>query len=171
MGVMSAPSFGVASGQQGSTAASGWWVTRKRRDEAATPSGRSGKLPQPGVIAKMMTTERDHLSADGARLIVLIEKAAPDLPAARDLVDQFHAMIRKCDADQLDDWIEAAKTGLLESLANGIKADCDAVHAALSEPWSNGQTEGQIAKLKLVKRQMYGRAKLDLRRARVMAAA
>jgi transposase len=40
--------------------------------------------------------------------------------------------------------------------------------AALTEPWSNGQTEGQITKLKLVKRQMYGRGKLDLLRARLV---
>lgn len=147
------------------------WVARKRRNEAAVPSGRPRKLPSARVIGKMMTTDRDHLSANDARLIVLIEKAAPDLLTARDLVDQFHAMIRQGDADQLDAWIKTAKTSLLESLANGITTDRNAVHAALTKPWSNGQTEGQITKLKLVKRQMYGRAKLDLLRARVMAAA
>lgn len=160
-----------AAGFNGSLRVVTEWVTRKRRDEAAIPSGRPRKLPSARVIAKMMTTERDHLSADDALLIVTIEKAAPDLLTARDLIDQFHAMIRKGDADQLDDWIKAAKTGLLESLANGIIADRKAVHAALNEPWSNGQTEGQITKLKLVKRQMYGRAKLNLLRARVMDAA
>jgi transposase len=54
---------------------------------------------------------------------------------------------------------------LLGSFAKGLQADEKAVAAALVEPWSNGQTEGQITKLKLVKRQMYGRAKLDLLRA------
>lgn len=49
--------------------------------------------------------------------------------------------------------------------------DRDAVYNAIVEPWSNGQTEGQITKLKLVKRQMYGRAKLDLLRARLLGAA
>jgi transposase len=44
------------------------------------------------------------------------------------------------------------------------------VHAALVQPWSNGQTEGQITKLKLVKRQMYGRAKIDLLQARLIGA-
>lgn len=53
----------------------------------------------------------------------------------------------------------------------GIVADIAAVKAALTEPWSNGQTEGQITKLKLVKRQMYGRARLDLLRARLLAPA
>jgi len=45
------------------------------------------------------------------------------------------------------------------------------VCAAITEPWSNGQTEGQITKLKLVKRQMYGRAKIDLLQARLVGAA
>ena len=55
--------------------------------------------------------------------------------------------------------------------ANGLRADEPAVSAALAEPWSNGPTEGHITKLKLVKRQMYGRAKLDLLRARLLGAA
>ena len=57
----------------------------------------------------------------------------------------------------------------LASFAAGIRADQNAVAAAIVEAWSNGQTEGQITKLKLVKRQMYGRAKLDLLRARLVA--
>lgn len=49
--------------------------------------------------------------------------------------------------------------------------DIDAVRAAIASNWSNGQTEGQITKLKLIKRQMYGRAKLDLLEARLIATA
>jgi transposase len=59
----------------------------------------------------------------------------------------------------------------LSSFANGITADIGAVRAALEHEWSNGQTEGQVHRLKLVKRQMYGRGKLDLLRARVLYAA
>ena len=55
-----------------------------------------------------------------------------------------------------------------ELAATGVAADRDAIAAAFTDPWSNGQTEGQITKLKLVKRQMYGRAKLDLLRARLV---
>jgi transposase len=51
---------------------------------------------------------------------------------------------------------------MMASFASGIIRDQAAVRAALELPWSNGQTEGQNTKLKLVKRQMYGRAKLDL---------
>ena len=56
----------------------------------------------------------------------------------------------------------------MASFASGIEQDSAAVRAALTEPWSNGQTEGQNTKLKLVKRQMYGRANLDLLRARLI---
>jgi len=48
--------------------------------------------------------------------------------------------------------------------------DHDAVHAAIDKPWSNGQTEGQVNKLKLVKRPMYGRAKINLLEARLIGA-
>jgi transposase len=80
-------------------------------------------------------------------------------------------MIRKKIAVDLDLWIIEAKESLIASFALGLMKDKAAVSAAISEPWSNGQTEGQITKLKLVKRQMYGRAKIDLLQARLVAAA
>lgn len=63
-----------------------------------------------------------------------------------------------------------AITGSL-SFATGITKDKAAICAAITEPWSNGQTEGQITKLKLVRRQMYGRAKIDLLQARLIVTA
>ena len=54
--------------------------------------------------------------------------------------------------------------------AGGVKKDIAAVRNAIVSPWSNGQTEGQITRLKLIKRQMYGRAKLDLLQARLIGA-
>ena len=77
-------------------------------------------------------------------------------------------MIQHRKHKRLDDWLADAKTGLLTSFASGVGQDCAAVRAALTEPWSNGQTEGQNTKLRLVKRQMYGRANLDLLRARLI---
>ena len=59
---------------------------------------------------------------------------------------------------------------LIASFASGFVRDRAAVLAAIIEPWSNGQTEVQITKLKLVKRQMYGRAKIDLLQARLLGA-
>jgi transposase len=63
-----------------------------------------------------------------------------------------------------------ARDAKISSFANGVIKNKKAVSAAITSPWSNGQTEGQITKLKLMKRQMYGRGKLDLLRARVIGA-
>ena len=71
-------------------------------------------------------------------------------------------MVRKKIEADLDPWIVDATTSVIAPFASGITRDRAAVRAAITEPWSNGQTEGQITKLKLVKRQMYGRGKLDL---------
>ena len=54
------------------------------------------------------------------------------------------------------------------TFATGLKSDYDAVEAGLTTPWSNGQLEGQVNRLKLIKRQMYGRANFDLLRQRVL---
>ena len=79
-------------------------------------------------------------------------------------------MIRSKAAAKLDAWLEAAKETLVASFANGVEKDLAAVRNAIISPWSNGQTEGQITRLKLIKRQMYGRAKIDLLQARLIGA-
>ena len=88
---------------------------------------------------------------------------------ARDLMDRFHELIQRRKSADLETWISEATSSLLASFASGIVSDQTAVQAALKEPWSNGQTEGQNTKLKLIKRQMYGRATLDLLRARLLS--
>jgi transposase len=77
-------------------------------------------------------------------------------------------MIRKKAHGELEPWLERARASLVMCFANGIIKDKAAVSAAITTSWSNGQTEGQITKLKLVKRQMFGRAKLDLLQARLI---
>lgn len=91
-----------------------------------------------------------------------IDARLPFLVQARALIDRFHTMIRRRAEAELDPWITEARVSLLASFATGISNDKAAVRAAITEPWSNGQTEGQITRLKLIKRQMYGRAKIDL---------
>jgi transposase len=103
-------------------------------------------------------------------LVASLERFDPELAVARNLVERFHAMLRSKTTAGLDAWLGEAANSLLGALASGIVADHDAVAAAVTEPWSNGQTEGQITKLKLLKRQMYGRAHLDLLRAKLCPA-
>lgn len=157
-------------GFSGSSRVVSEWATRKRR---ATKIGAehagavATTMPTSRVIARLLTTERDCKSAEALRIRVAVETASPTLVAARNLLDRFRAMIAAKKPDDLDPWVADAAGSELASFANGIVADGGAVRAAILETWSNGQTEGQVTKLKLVKRQMYGRGKLDLLRARL----
>lgn len=146
------------------------WATRRRRAEKATDQ-QLQKVPSARMIARLMTTARNHLSKADTVTIAAIEERVPTLVQARILIDRFHAMIRKRTEAELDPWMTEAGASLIASFATGITKDKAAVRAAITEPWSNGQTEGQITKLKLVKRQMYGRAKIDLLQARLIGAA
>lgn len=95
-----------------------------------------------------------------------------DLATGYQLLQRFRRVIAERDIPGMDSWLNDAKgSGLptFVALANGIDGDRAAVDAGLRLPWSNGPTEGHITRLKLIKRQGYGRAKLDLLRARVLA--
>ena len=80
-------------------------------------------------------------------------------------------MVKKGLAERLKAWIDKAGGGDFKGFAASLRQDYDAVHATLSEAWSTGPVEGHINRLKLIKRDMYGRASFDLLRSRVLAAA
>ena len=86
------------------------------------------------------------------------------------LINRFLCIIQRKDEADLGPWLCAAKSSLIASFARSVTRDLAAVRAAVTEPWSNGQTEGHVNHLKLVKRQIYGRAKLDLLEARLLGA-
>ena len=159
-----------AIGFRGSLRVVAEWATRRRRAERA---GRETlrKVPPARMLSRLMLSQRDQLTKEDAITVAIIERGVPILVTARELVERFHRMIRDRDPDALTAWITDAASGVLASFAKGLTADHAAVAAALTEPWSNGQTEGQITKLKLVRRQMYGRGNLDLLRARLIAPA
>ncbi|MCF1448965.1 ISL3 family transposase [Agrobacterium vitis] len=144
------------------------WATRRRRAEQATDQ-QLQKVPSARTIARMMTTGRDNLTKSDTVTVTVIENGVPALDTARQLIARFHAMVRTKAITNLAPWMAAAEDSLVASFAKGIAKDYDAVGAAICQPWSNGQTEGQVNKLKLVKRQMYGRAKIDLLEARSSA--
>jgi len=93
---------------------------------------------------------------------------------AYSLVQEFRKMVREGKSEQLDGWVMTAKKSQIVELRNyvvGMRQDYLAVRAALTEEWSNGQVEGQVNRLKLIKRQMFGRAEFDLLRKRVLGPA
>ncbi len=90
------------------------------------------------------------------------------------LAKAFTGLIRDRAPDRLDPWLRQARDSTvrqLQSFAKGLQDDYAAVQAAMTLAWSNGQTEGQINRLKTLKRQMYGRANLDLLEHRFLLAA
>lgn len=158
-----------ASGFAGSLRVVSEWTTRRRRDDRLGQP--AGSPLSARTIARGLTVEREAGSARIALVNAVIETAVPELIVARDLMDRFHAMMRSNDVGRLEPWIASAKEGNLASFAAGVEADREAVAAAITEPWSSGQVEGKVNRLKLIKRQMYGRPNLDMLKARVMSAA
>ncbi len=162
---------------QGFTGKSGTvrlWATRRRRDQAQDPAvPRQPAVPMPTSRQATRLVLADQAKLDSAErdLVVTLVNAAPEITQAVTLVRAFGAMIREHKVDALDPWFAAARQSALRGFADSIKRDRAAVKAALTLPWSSGPVEGQINKLKLVKRQMYGRANFDLLRQRVLSAA
>jgi transposase len=125
------------------------------------------------MLAWMSTQAPEVLDDDQRATLEKLSGVNPAIKTALELGQEFAAMVRHRQADKLDGWLEkAAKSGLasLVSVANGMRADKAAVRAGLTLEWSNGRTEGSVNRLKSVKRQMYGRGKLDLLRSRLLAA-
>jgi transposase len=90
------------------------------------------------------------------------------------LGEEFAALVRARDPERLEPWLVRAQASVLPAFRNfaeKLHADAEAVRAAVSLPWSTGSVEGQINRLKMPKRQMYGRANLDLLNRRFLLAA
>ena len=94
-----------------------------------------------------------------------------EIAEAISLTQDFAALVRQRQPDQLDTWLERAIASCLQpfkSFAKGLREDYAAVKAGVTLPWSTGPVEGQINRLKMLKRQMYGRANIDLLRQRIL---
>ncbi len=162
---------------QGLTGRSGTvrlWATRQRRDRAPEPAAlRLPAVPVPTSrqATRLVLADQDKLDDAERNLVATLITAAPAITEAVTLVRAFAAMIRQQEVDALDPWIAAARQSTLRGFAESIQRDRAAIKAALTLPWSTGPVEGRINKLKLVKRQMYGRANFDLLRQRVLSAA
>jgi transposase len=141
------------------------WATRRRRAEKVD-ADTLHRVRSARTIARLMTLERNDLSEAETVTVAAVEAGVPSLVDARCIIEGFHVMIRRKAEADLDPWIVRARASLVASFANGVAKDITAVRAAIVSQWSNGQT----TKLKLVKRQMYGRGKLDLLQARLIGA-
>ncbi len=134
---------------------------------------RTADLPSLTTLCWRVLRKPETREPDEEHSIEQLRHAHADVGTAITLAEEFAGMIRQRQVEQFDSWLErASRSGLpaFHSFATGLRQDEAAVRAALSLPSSNGPTEGHINRLKCLKRQMYGRAKLDLLRQRLLAA-
>jgi transposase len=100
-----------------------------------------------------------------------LRQASPHIEAAYQLVETFLHMVRERTGQPLDEWLRAVEVSHLQAFKPfvvGVQKDKDAVLAGLTLPWSNGPLEGNVNRLKLIKKSMYGRAEFDLLKVRVL---
>jgi transposase len=104
-------------------------------------------------------------TADEVQQLLQLHAQSAEVAEAIDLAQDFTALVRQRQPAQLDPWLERAATSALEAVqrfAQGLRDDDAAVKASVTLPWNSGPVEGHINRLKMLKRQMFGRAHLDL---------
>jgi transposase len=113
----------------------------------------------------------DNLEEGEQMDLAALRQVHPDLETASSLTQDFLRMLRKREGERLDIWqalIHESDLPELESFAHGVEHDKAAVQAGLTLPINNGQTEGHVTRIKLIKRMMYGKAGFALLRQRVL---
>jgi transposase len=136
-----------------------------------TPIAPVAKQISPQVAAALLTKYRTELTIQQTETVDTLKQQCPDFAVMRKLVLSFRSILRVGRLATLHLWMERAqKTGIhaLVRFVRTLKQDLGAVQAAVTGPWSNGPVEGHINRLKTLKRQMYGRAGVELLRARLL---
>ncbi len=145
-------------------------VIPKISEASLAVTARPTSRPSSRRAASLLTAPSEQLKAPELRYVELICEASSALADVHALAIEFRRMLKAHDPNALAPWLAQAERSELRSLAAGLRRDRDVVLAAILFPWSNGQVEGQVNRLKLIKRTMYGRAGFALLRRRVLAA-
>jgi transposase len=159
------------------------FTAQLRRAEArgkpvsSVPRARQGSVaglsPTAKNVAALFMRHEDKLDEEQEKYLKRLCEADEALADTRRLTQEFAHMVRRLEGKDLDGWLkdaEESRSTAIQSFALGLRKDLDAVRAGLTEKWSNGCVEGFVHKLKLLKRQGYGRAGFELLRARMLAA-
>ena len=150
------------------------WATKKRKSMQSAGSDLASEKTIPWSASRaswLLAKQEEKLTEKDRQALERMKQADEKVAEAYILGQRFAGMVRERQHESLLPWLEdvaKSKISALTGFANGIKQDLAAVTNALSLPWSNGQTEGQVNRLKLIKRQMYGRASFGLLRKRVL---
>jgi transposase len=161
------------------------YVSRIRQAQGIPPrrQGRRQSLPMVAEpVAQPLTPRRAtwlvlrreaKRTATEAQQLAQLREQHPAVAEAIDLAEDFAHLVRQRQPERLDAWLQRATSSTLEALqrfASGLREDYEAVKAGVTLPWSTSPVEGHINRLKMVKRQMFGRAHLDLLRRRFLRA-
>jgi transposase len=153
------------------------YVRRMRQAQGLAPGQRRSTRPLPTVMAvsqRPLTPRRatwlvlrpsERATEQGCHQLAQLTRQSPALAEAVALAQDFAALVRQRQPARLEPWLTRAATSILppfRRFARGLRADDAAVQAAVTLPWSQGPIEGHINRLKMLKRQMFGRARLDL---------
>jgi transposase len=165
----------VALGYPGKYKNVGRLVTHFRR---VALEGAELKAPAEGLTVReavgLLLRAPAKRSEEQQATIQTLAALQPEIGRTVMLLERFTGILRNLESEQLAEWMaEAEDCGIAEMKGFVVKLhqDLDAVLAGLTLPWSQGQTEGQVTKLKLLRRQMYGRGNFDLVRKRLLRAA
>jgi transposase len=174
-------------GYRGSYATLAHYTRRLRQAQASRAFGSPSQKPTlPSVIdgpkrsltprsaAWLVLRRAQNRDAEDTERLNRLRLQPGAMAEAIALAEEFAALVRTRDPERLDVWLARAQGSTLpafQDFAQRLKTDHAAVQAAVRLPWSTGPVEGQINRLKMLKRQMYGRANLDLLNRRFLFAA
>lgn len=153
-----------------------WRSTLAPGDDGQPPRPVPAVMGRPSArrISWLLLMDEADLEPQEHQFREQLEERCLDLRSAADQARAFRALVREHREAGWDAWLSEACSPAsvkeIRGFAEGLKKDEAAVRAALRLEWSNGQVEGQVNRLKLIKRQMFGRAKFDLLRQRVLLA-
>jgi len=172
----------IARGYQGSPSTLFNYLTQLRKDHGLPPKKRAPgtiattrdpatRPASPRGLAWLFLKRPNTLTTSDQEQMLRAREAHSDLERGVQLAQDFITIVRERRHDELDSWLEqAAQSDLvpLRNFAASLRRDYAAVKAGVTVHWSNGQTEGQVNRLKMLKRQLYGRASFSLLRQRVL---
>ena len=152
------------------------WVGKRRRAAeheglAAAPIPPIWPVPRGYRLARLLMSDRSTLKVEDDLFRTRLLEDEPALGTAVVWAQRLNALLRRKVTGDLGEVLTTAEDTLLARFAAGLRRDFAAISTALELPWTTSPVEGQISRLKMLKRTMYGRADFDLLRARVLNAA
>ena len=150
------------------------WATRCRdgrlapQSQGAAPAAPIPQPPSGRRVGRLLMADMDRLADDERQFVTRLLADMPTLADAVLVARRLHRVLRKEGDEPLRDVLTAATDTLLADFAASLARDQNAVQAALDLPWTTSPVEGQVNRIKTIKRSMYGRAGFDLLRARVL---